>query len=197
MEPQIIPITVPNKISVQNHRKKSGVLGQMFKVKRRASQAIREKIGLDAKGSTSNLDADLGYLTLYNELLQTEKDFDALGASFGKFASNLQTWTLASRRLATGCEIFLDQAQTSDGQLVSRKNNDTNNSTEVVDPAFMATTRSFRRAANEVDQGIRRHVSKEYIDHVIGPLKKVVVDQIPLLKEQHVERHGFATDVAR
>ena len=61
----------------------------------------------------------------------------------------------------------------------------------------MATTRSFRRAANEVDQGIRRHVSKEYIDHVIGPLKKVVVDQIPLLKEQHVERHGFATDVAR
>ena len=55
---------------------------------------------------------------------------------------------------------------------------------------------TFGRAAIEVDDNIRRHVTKEYMDHVLSPLKHVVVDQIPLLKQQHLERHGYERDVA-
>ena len=141
-----------------NHQGKTGIVGSLFKAKRRASQAIREKIGT-SKNLTNDLDADKTYNTLYEELLTTEKEFDALGASFGQFAANLEMWTRASRDLAGGAHRFFSAAS------------ETNSN---VDPSFVKNVTTFEEAAVEVDDNIRRHVTKEYMDHVLSPLKQTI-----------------------
>jgi hypothetical protein len=200
MNPQTIPITKVKKVAPSNHKGKTGVIGSLFKAKRRASQAIREKIG-SSKSLTSNIDQDDSYIQLYNQVLQTEKEYDALGSSFGKFAMNLQTWTRASRLLASCTEHFFNQPPPSSPTTTTTTtttigNVQANEGRKDVHPEFQQSINKFNRAAIKVDDDIRRHVSKEYIEHVIGPLKVVVIDQIPTIKIQHEERHGFAIDIA-
>ena len=170
--PSSIPIITPHKVSPTNHTSKTGSMSSFFRSKRRASQALRSKFS--STNLTRDLDQNDTYTPLYHELLKIETEFDALGASFGQFASNLETWTHASRNLAFGAKRFYQDT------------------TDVVDtdPEFTTNVINFGSAAQEVDDNIRRHVTKDYIDHVIGPLKHVVVDQIPLLKSQHLERYG-------
>ena len=182
-KPTYIPIKVHTHQETANHQGKTGIAGRLFKAKRRASQALREKIG-SSKSLTTDLDPDNTYEPMYEELLKTEKEFDALGASFGRFAGNLEMWTHASRALAGGAHQFFTAASTRDSLA------------PIVDPSFVQNVTTFGKAAIEVDDNIRRHVTKEYMDHVLSPLKHVVVDQIPLLKQQHLERHGYERDVA-
>ena len=177
--PSSIPIVTPHKVSPTNHTSKTGSMSSFFRSKRRASQALRSKF------SSTNLIRDLDqndtYTPLYHELLKIETEFDALGASFGQFAFNLETWTHASRNLAFGAKRFYqDTTDVAD-----------------TDPEFTTNVINFGSAAQEVDDNIRRHVTKDYIDHVIGPLKHVVVDQIPLLKSQHLERYGENEEARR
>ena len=155
-KPTYIPIKVHTHQETANHQGKTGIAGRLFKAKRRASQALREKIG-SSKSLTTDLDPDNTYEPMYEELLKTEKEFDALGASFGRFAGNLEMWTHASRALAGGAHQFFTAASTRDSLA------------PIVDPSFVQNVTTFGRAAIEVDDNIRRHVTKEYMDHVLSP----------------------------
>jgi hypothetical protein len=178
--PAVIPITTPRAVAPANHQKREGLVGALLQVKRRTSQALLMRVGATA----ARLE-DPEYDALWDELCSTEADFERLGESFGRFADTLQTWTHASRVLSAGANQFFS----STSKRHSSSGDDAMHE-------FAQTVASFADASSKVDDSIRRHVTKQYIERVIAPVRNMVVEQIPLLKKQHTARAGFATDVS-
>lgn len=153
-------------------KKKSfgNVRRRLSTVKRRMSQAVRERVGKSST-HTDALADDEEYDALHTSLLSYDKEAHRLGRTLGGFAQSLKQWT------STGMSLSAAFCQTMDVGVDGDDDDD--------DAAHVA---SLHLSHTTIDDDVRRHVTKVFIEHVLGPLQELVTKTLPDVKRRHKKK---------
>ena len=147
----------------------STLASKASKTKRRVSQTIREKL------KRASITEDAVWDATFHDFCEVENALHILGENLHAFSASLAMWTDASANMARQMELFI--------------------ATSPADSQLMASAKGFKDSCASVDEDIRRHVTKVYVEKVMEPLRIMCAQRIPELKAEAKRRNGLRKDL--